>query len=336
MVMASTTEIEQLDEDVTSANRPLLSIIVPVYNGSKKVESTLQQIKTQVEGIHSLVYKLDSKTEGLEESLVHTGRKIIENAGAAMLLDGYLSRNYKNIPSVVGLSGKEISFPHTSAWYEIIVVNDGSKDDTRNIVQSISSADMTFRLISYSTNMGKGYAIRQGVLHSRGKYVMFLDGDGDISAEVLSKYVERMTTADIVIGSKYHPLSVISVPASRKFFSKCFHLFVKVMLGVKVSDTQVGLKAGNGDAFRRIFQRVMVKRYAFDAEMIAVADILCLRIVELPVNIELEKSFKKKEIVKMAIDVLGVAFRLKVIRWYQKNIGKQRPSYRSLLFALQL
>jgi hypothetical protein len=163
---------------------------------------------------------------------------------------------------------------------------------------------------------------------------MFVDGDGDISTEVLSEYLDHMSTADIVIGSKCHPNSIVTVPISRKFFSKCFHLFVKVMLGIKVSDTQVGLKAGDGDAFRRIFQRVTVRRYAFDAEMLAVADILRLRIAELPVKIDLDKSFKKKEIIKMGLDVLGVAFRLRVIRWYQKNMEKQRPHYRSLLFAL--
>lgn len=335
MVMASTTKIEQVEpKSAIPLFSPLLSIIVPVYNGKKKVESTLQQIKIQIEELHSVIRKLDYQPPEQEKSSVYTGRKVIENAGAAMLLDQYLSNNPKHIPSALGLSHNESGNPPTSAWYEIIVVNDGSKDDTRNIVQRISSSNETIRMISYSINMGKGYAIRQGVLHSRGKYVIFLDGDGDISTEVLSKYVERMVAADIVIGSKYHPLSIVNVPASRKFFSMCFHLFVKVMLGIKVSDTQVGLKAGKGDIFRKIFQRVTVKRYAFDAEMLAVAGILGLRVVELPVKIELDKSFKKKEIVKMAFDVLGVAFRLRVIKWYQKNMEKQRPSYRPLMFAL--
>jgi len=162
---------------------------------------------------------------------------------------------------------------------------------------------------------------------------MFLDGDGEISTDVLSKYLDHMATADIVIASKYHPLSVVNVPTSRRFLSKCFHLFVKLMLGIKVSDTQVGLKAGNGDRFRKIFQRVMVKRYAFDAEMLAVAGIMGLKVDELPVNIDLDKSFKKKEIVKMALDILGVAFRLRVVKWYQNNMEKQRPYYRALMLA---
>jgi hypothetical protein len=72
---------------------------------------------------------------------------------------------------------------------------------------------------------------------------------------------------------------------------------------------------------------VQVKRYAFDAEMLAIAKLMGVKVVELPVKIELEKPFKKK-IVRMAIDVLGVVFRLRVIKWYQKNMEKKRPQYR--------
>jgi hypothetical protein len=114
---------------------------------------------------------------------------------------------------------------------------------------------------------------------------------------------------------------VVRAPASRKILSKLFQLFVRIMLGLKVGDTQVGLKAGRGDEFRRIFQYVTVNRYAFDAEMLAIATILGLRIKELPVRISLKKSFKGKEIVRMAFDVMGIAYRLRISRWYQKTLG---------------
>jgi glycosyltransferase involved in cell wall biosynthesis len=325
MVMAS-TELGKEAERAVPLQSPLLSVIVPVYNGGRKIESTLQKLKTQIEGLEPVLAKLDdSGTKNM--SPVYTGRRVIEKAGAAVLLDQYLSTHSQE------LALEKTNETPIQPLYEIIVVNDGSKDGTRNIVNEISSVDETIRLISYSINMGKGYAIKQGVLHSRGKYVMFLDGDGEISTDVLSKYLEQLSTSDIAIGSKYHRQSIVSVPSSRRFFSKCFHLFVKVMLGTSVSDTQVGLKAGNGDTFRKIFQKVLVKRYAFDAEMLAVADILGVRVVELPVKIDLDKSFKKKEIIKMALDIMGVAFRLRVLRWYQKNMEMQRPSYRALVFA---
>src|SRR2546425_1960417 len=318
MVMASTRVREEI---AISAKSPLLSIVMPVYNGSKKIEIALQRLKDKIEKLESVVAKLEGQGESQEKSFDHP----VKNDGLTTVFSKSEDARYYPDPSYSLDSGLP--------WYEIIVVNDGSTDGTRNIVSRISSFDETIRLISYSINMGKGYAIKQGVLHSRGKYVMFLDGDGEISTDVLSKYLEHMATADIVIASKYHPLSVVNVPTSRRFLSKCFHLFVKLMLGIKVSDTQVGLKGGNGDRFRKILQRVMVKRYAFDAEMLAVAGIMGLKVDELPVKIDLDKSFKKKEIVKMALDVLGVAFRLRVVKWYQNNMEKQRPHYRALMLA---
>ena len=175
--------------------------------------------------------------------------------------------------------------------------------------------------------MGKGYAIKQGVLHSNGKYVLFLDGDGDISADVLSKYLQRLSKAQIVIGSKNHKRSVVKAPASRRFLSKCFQLYARTSLGLHVKDTQVGLKAGRGEVFRKIFERVQVNRYAFDAEMLAIAGLLDAKIVELPVKIEIDKSFKAKDIARMAIDIMAVAFRLRVLKWYQKNMEKKRPRF---------
>jgi dolichyl-phosphate beta-glucosyltransferase len=177
------------------------------------------------------------------------------------------------------------------------------------------------RLVSYDVNMGKGYAIKEGVNASRGKYIFFMDGDGDIGTDVLTKYLQSLANADIVIGSKNHSRSVVRAPASRKVLSKLFQIFVRMMLGLKVGDTQVGLKAGDGEAFRKIFQHVTVNRYAFDAEMLAIASILELRIKELPVRISLKKSFKRKDIVRMAVDVIGIAYRLRIRHWYQKTLN---------------
>lgn len=316
---------------------PLLSIVVPVYNGSSKIEPMLAKLKLHIEKLGPLVGKLEEQ-EKQRSPLVNSGRKLVENASAAMILDQYLSLHPNDaltsglLEIAKGEAGHEDGLVD-QGWYEIIVVNDGSKDSTKSVVEGIASIDQTIKLISYSINMGKGYAVTQGVLHSRGKYVMFLDGDGEISADVLARYLERMSNADIAIGSKYHPMSIINTPSSRRFFSKGFQLFVRLMLKTGVSDTQVGLKVGKGDVFRKIFQKVLVKRYAFDAEMLTVAGMLDLKVDELPVNIDLEKSFKKKEIIRMAVDVLGIAFRSRIIKWYQKNMENQRPYYRPLAFA---
>jgi dolichyl-phosphate beta-glucosyltransferase len=212
-------------------------------------------------------------------------------------------------------------------WYEIIVVNDGSVDNTLDVINKVRKEDNRIRCISYSVNKGKGHAIKKGVLRSTGKYILFMDGDGDISADVLIKYVQRLSKVHIVIGSKNHRRSVVKAPFSRRFLSKCFQVYAKVLLGLKVGDTQVGLKAGRGEVFRKIFEQVQVDRYAFDTEMLAIAGLMDVKVVELPVKIKLDKSFKKKEIIRMAIDVLGVAFRLRVKKSYQEVIDESpRPS----------
>ena len=165
-----------------------------------------------------------------------------------------------------------ISLPaKTGKWYEIIVVNDGSIDNTKDILTKVVGHGV--KMISYQANMGKGYAIRKGILASQGEYVVFMDGDGEIDATLLATYLRGLKDADIVIASKYHPDSVVSVPNSRRFLSRCFNMLVKSLIRLDVSDTQVGLKAGKGEAFRRIFDSVLVKRYAFDVEMLAVAQL---------------------------------------------------------------
>lgn len=204
--------------------------------------------------------------------------------------------------------------------YEIIVVNDGSMDDTKKVVERMMRETPGIRLVSYDINRGKGHAIKEGVQASRGRYILFMDGDGDIGTDTLTKYLESLATADIVIGSKNHQGSVVKAPVSRKVLSRLFQVFVRIMLGLNVGDTQVGLKAGEGEAFRKIFRYVTVNRYAFDAEMLAIASLMGLNIRELPVRISLKKSFKRKDIAQMAIDVIGIAYRLRISKWYQKTL----------------
>jgi hypothetical protein len=154
-----------------------------------------------------------------------------------------------------------------------------------------------------------------------------MDGDGDIGADILIKYIQKLSKVHIVIGSKNHKRSVVRAPFSRRILSKCFQLYAKLLLGLKVGDTQVGLKAGRGEVFRQIFEQVHIDRYAFDTEMLTIAGLMDVKVVELPVKINLDKSFKKKEIVRMAIDVLRVAFRLRVKKSYQEVIDERpRPT----------
>src|SRR5215208_999376 len=134
--------------------------------------------------------------------------------------------------------------------YALIVVNDGSTDDTLTILKGVAMTDEHVHVISYTPNRGKGYAVRQGVLHSHGDAVIFLDGDLDISPHLIRDYVEKLGTSDLVIASKRHPESSVTIPRSRAFLSRAFHLLIKLTIGIAQADTQAGFKVGKGDIMR--------------------------------------------------------------------------------------
>jgi len=203
--------------------------------------------------------------------------------------------------------------------YEIIVVDDGSVDGTGEVVQRFG--DGSVKLVSYGRNEGKGYALRRGFMESSGRYVVFMDSDMDVDPGQVKLYVRALEHADVVIGSKWHPKSRVETSFLRKFLSRSFYALARLLVGIRVSDTQVGLKAFRREALEKIVRVQLVKRYAFDVELLALASLLKLRIVELPVNLRLEGSFDLREVFRMFLDVLGIAYRLRVSKWYQRSIG---------------
>jgi glycosyltransferase involved in cell wall biosynthesis len=208
--------------------------------------------------------------------------------------------------------------------YELIVVNDGSTDDTLTTLRHLESTDEQkhLRILSYTPNRGKGYAVRQGILHSRGEVVMFLDGDLDISPDLIKDYVEKLDTADLVIASKRHPRSSVKVPASRLIMSRAFNLIVNLATGIHQSDTQAGFKVGKGEVMRSIFENVNVNRYAFDIELFTIASVLRYRIQEMPVIMKIDRRFKIKDVIRMAIDLSKIAYKYRISHQYHNILLK--------------
>jgi len=204
--------------------------------------------------------------------------------------------------------------------YEIVVVDDGSKDRTFTKALKYSKRNSHVKVIRCARNEGKGFAIKTGVLGSTGDVVIFVDGDMEIDLNTLSKYVEALENADIVIATKWHPSSSVSMPLSRKMLSRTFNVLVRILIGFNLKDTQVGLKVMKRSAVDKIFPRLAVKRYAFDVELLTIAHLYGLKIVELPVNLKLSSSFKSKDAWRMFVDLLGIAYRLRIIQWYQRQI----------------
>jgi dolichol-phosphate mannosyltransferase len=219
----------------------------------------------------------------------------------------------------ISYSLKKIKEAVESAFsnYELIVVNDGSTDNTLTLLRSIALADEHIQIVSYTPNRGKGYAVRQGVINSHGDAVMFVDGDLDISPHSIKDYVERLSTSDLVIASKRHPKSSVTIPRSREFLSRVFNFITRVATGIPQKDTQAGFKVGDGEIMRTIFKNISVNRYAFDVELFAIASILHLKVQEMPVIMKIDRKFNIKEIANMFIDVARISYKYRIARHYQ-------------------
>ena len=204
--------------------------------------------------------------------------------------------------------------------YEIVVVNDGSKDKTLARAMTYASRNGHVKVVTYPLNVGKGHAVKTGFLQATGDVVVFADGDMDVDLRQVSRYIDALKHGDIAIASKWHPDSSVNMPLSRKIMSHSFHVLVRLLVGVQLRDTQAGLKAMRKSAFMNIFRRLAVKRYAFDVELLAVAKLYGLRIVELPTRIKIDESFNVKDLFRMFVDLLGIAYRYRVLHWYQRPL----------------
>ena len=240
--------------------------------------------------------------------------------------EDYIEDTLGTIEAVI--MGKKLS-------YEIVVVDDGSGDSTLAKAKTYAGKNGHVRVISYSKNTGKGYAVKTGFMKATGNVVFFTDSDMEIDLGKISDYIEALKQGDIVIASKKHSASKTAVPLSRRILSECFNALVRLLTGVPLKDTQSGLKAMKKSAFTNIFPRLAVKRYAFDVELLAVANLYGLKIVEMPVNIKLDAKFKPIEIWHMFLDLLGIAYRLRIIHWYQRALPEKNGLQNMVSFVLR-
>lgn len=223
----------------------------------------------------------------------------------------------------------------STRWdFEIIVVVDGFVDKTLEKAQPLEKQFSNIIVTGYSTNKGKGYAVRYGMARSKGDYVSFIDSGMEINPNGISMLLEHMEwyKADIVVGSKKHPVSKVNYPLLRKIYSFGYHLIVRVLFGLRIKDTQTGLKVYRRKVLEKVLPRLIVKQFAFDIEILAVANYLGFnKIYEAPVEIlwDIEETGFKKFLFfdpfirSMLIDTLAIFYRLKILNYYNdKNKRK--------------
>jgi dolichyl-phosphate beta-glucosyltransferase len=214
--------------------------------------------------------------------------------------------------------------------FELIAVDDGSTDGTFEALKSIE--DERLKVVRYPLNQGKGSALIFGFGFSVADKVIFADGDMQALPRDYDLYIGALENADIAVSSKRVLGARVSAGVKRKFLSIGFNTLVKLLLPVSVSDTQAGFKAFRRNALQKILPLISVKKYAFDVEVLVVAKLLGLKIVELPINITLGSDFRSKHILRMMVDILGIAYRFRMKRWYHLNLAlKERIAYDPIL-----
>lgn len=213
--------------------------------------------------------------------------------------------------------------------YELIVVVDGMVDKTYQQVKKLQGEKI--KVFGYKTNKGKGYAVRYGMARTKGDLIAFIDAGMDIDPNGLAMILEHMEWygADIIVGSKRHPASQVDYPLLRKVYSIGYQILIWLLFGLKVKDTQTGLKIFKRKVLEKVLPRLLVKRFAFDVELLAVARRLGFkRIYEAPIKINPEQfkftsTIKFKTIWEMLIDTLAVFYRLNILHYYDdKNKRK--------------
>lgn len=165
--------------------------------------------------------------------------------------------------------------------YELILVNDGSKDNTKEVIEAIPGV----KALSYEPNRGKGGAVKYGIENATGDYVLFMDADLSTDLEAIDKFIKLAPNYDMVIGSRHAKDSVIKKkqPALRVFIGWCCRKLVNMKFHFKYKDTQCGFKAMRTDIAKKIVAKQVVNNFAFDVEYLYIAKLNNLSIYEMGV-----------------------------------------------------
>jgi len=201
--------------------------------------------------------------------------------------------------------------------YEILVVNDGSRDKIAEVVRCLTPGVKHLRLIDNKENKGKGAVVRQGMLEAKGEFRLFTDADNSTSIDQLEKmWPEFEKGSDIVIGSRDVKGAVLNPPQPwlrNVILGEGFRLLRKIIVGLwELGDTQCGFKCFTKKAAENIFPKCKIDRFAFDPEILVIAKKLGYKIKEIPVywKNDPESKVKFKSMIKMLIDLFKIRWNL--------------------------
>ncbi|GFP41196.1 polyisoprenyl-phosphate glycosyltransferase [Candidatus Hakubella thermalkaliphila] len=212
-------------------------------------------------------------------------------------------------------------FENQDMDYEIIIIDDGSHDDTFSVATDFYAHDERVIISRYSPNEGKGFALRYGFGHASGDLVVFMDADLDLHPEQIMTLYQYMIDhdADVVIASKRHPQSIIDYPWQRKVLSNGYYFLVRLLFGLPVRDTQTGLKLFKYEVLKVAMPKLVIKRYAFDLELLVNIHKQGFKIAEAPVNLSFMRMsgrIRPIDVYNVWMDTMAVFYRNYILRYY--------------------
>jgi glycosyltransferase involved in cell wall biosynthesis len=206
--------------------------------------------------------------------------------------------------------------------YEVVLVSDGSTDGTPEVASALELPNV--EVLHYTPNRGKGYALKTGVAHARGEIIGFIDADLDIDPQGLITLLEMLdrTGVDIVAGSKLHPDSVVSYPTFRRLQSSVFRFLVRRLFSIDIADSQTGLKVFRAVVLEECLPKVETSGFAFDLELLVLANDAGYRVIDGPVNLDYQFSTTTgvRAIVDMVRDVWGIRRRRRRARHAARSV----------------
>lgn len=205
--------------------------------------------------------------------------------------------------------------------FEVVTVSDGSTDGSEQTLDDLAP-DVLQRVVLPARG-GKGQAVRAGLERGRGRYLGFIDADGDVPPDLLADFVDVVRThhPDIVLGSKRHRDSQVVYPPARRLYSWGYQQMVRLLFRLDVRDTQAGIKLVRRDVLVDVLPSMVEQGYAFDLELLVVARFFGYRhLVEAPVRIgrRFTSTVSPKVVVEMLRDTLAIWWRLRIRHAYDR------------------
>jgi len=238
-----------------------------------------------------------------------------------------------NEETIIRQSLEEIiaTFDGMGVTYEVIVISDGSQDGTVREVLEVTRQYPHIKIKRNLENFGKGRALKKAFRYCSGDLIVFLDADLDLHPSLVQSLVNilKWEGADVVIGSKFHPMSQIEYSVQRRLISFIYYLSIKIMFGLPLRDTQTGLKVFRRRVLEQVFPRILVKKFAFDLEILAVARRLGFKIAEAPIVLRQKRRYGRigaQALWQTGWDTLAVFYRLHIMHYYDKIVVRKTRS----------